>query len=213
LKAKGPDVDWKGVGKTQLTPEYIQKKAASVADQQFEHMVRRGKSQTATLVTYNLPPADVDALREGMQTQVDARVEKLREELKRVDPQAHERTAGLRVGVGVTTQSSLVPKVKAATVTTASFAAPIVFEWIWGAGREATMEFVVGVKNKPAGTVTQEEIAEMAEVGFNLVGVDDTTHRLIWEKSADRVLVDFVWNAIHIPEIIMSSGQRGIPMT
>lgn len=207
LKKKGPDVDWKGVGKTEITPEYVQKKATSIGGQQFEHVVRQGKSQTAVVVTYNLPESQVDALREGLQPKVAARVEQLKEALKASNPADYKRVAHLRVGVGVTTVGSLMPKVKAATVTTASVAAPIVFELLWGAGRAETMEFVVAVMNKPAGSVTQEDIEAMDAVGYQLIGVDDQTHRLKWEKNFDRRVVDFVWNAMHIPDIAMRSMQ------
>jgi hypothetical protein len=207
LKRLGPDVDWKGIGKTEITPEYLQKKAVGIADQQFEHARMRGKTQTAVGVTYNLSPEDTSKLRGELQTRVSDRIEALKEALRTSDPVEYERVKNLKVGVGVTNLTSLT-RLKAGATTTASVAAPLIAEVVWSAGREVTMDFVVSVMNKPAGTVTQQDIKEMEEVGYHLVGADDKTHRMIWEKSADRAIVDFVWNVIHIPDMVMRSMNQ-----
>ncbi len=98
--------------------------------------------------------------------------------------------------------------VKAAGVNTLSVAGPMLFQMLWEHGREVTLDFAVGVQNKRSGTVTQSEIEQMNEIGYEVSGVDDKSHRLVWEKTWDRKVVDFVWNLTQVPKAVMISMQR-----
>ncbi|CAN5782747.1 hypothetical protein BH18ACI4_BH18ACI4_20010 [soil metagenome] len=97
--------------------------------------------------------------------------------------------------------------VKSAAATTAGIAAPLIAQVVWEHGRDVTNQFIVDVMNKRAGTVTQTEIEQMEELGFVLSGVDDKTHRLAWDRTGDRVIVDFLWNVTQIPNRLIQAAN------
>jgi RHS repeat-associated protein len=63
------------------------------------------------------------------------------------------------------------------------------------------------IVNKRAGTVTQEEIEWMEFNGWTVKGVDDKAHKLIWEASLARVIMDRVWLFLHIPDILQANRE------
>jgi RHS repeat-associated protein len=95
---------------------------------------------------------------------------------------------------------------------TAKAIAPMVATEAWGYFREQTMDEVCRIKNKAAGTVTPEEIQWMEDVGYVNTGVDDSSHRLTYEKTFDRKIVDLAWNLLHVPDIVIRSMQYQSPI-
>jgi RHS repeat-associated protein len=125
-KRVGPDVDWKGVGKTEAPAKYVSEKAIKTIDQQFDHMTVSKKSQTALLVTYNLAEKEVNALRAGIQKSGAARFGELMDALKGLNYKLYKelKDKQLKIGLGVTTLQSLTKLTAAAAKQTAKSLLP-----------------------------------------------------------------------------------------
>lgn len=107
FKEEGPDVDSKASGRKGIDSDYLDKKAREIADQQFEHVKLRGKSQTALVVAYNKTAGEVNKMRAVLQRKVTARIGKHMDALKVLNPKLWERVKDLKVGLGVTTIEKL----------------------------------------------------------------------------------------------------------
>jgi hypothetical protein len=108
------------------------------------------------------------------------------------------------------TTSATCGRLRSVARTTGSVAkavAPMIATEIWCYARDLTMDEVCRIMNKPAGTTTQDEIQWMEDHGYVNTGVNDRTHRLEYEKTWDRELVDRVWLFLHIPGIVMRSME------
>lgn len=129
LKEKGPDIDWKGSGKPEVTSKYISDKAKEIADQQFTHMTVRGKSQTVVVVSYNKTKEQVDLMRKQLQAEVSARIGELKDALKGLDHSLYKKVKDLKVGVGVTTIEKVTEVTKKVMQSKAAMKALSLVNW------------------------------------------------------------------------------------
>jgi RHS repeat-associated protein len=178
-------------------------------------------AEVSSLENMSSPDKQMQAMRDAEAIQRGLVIGDKKTGLYKITSRFEAATVGVQGGMVEGTSGSLASKDVASSSTSsvaggklgskltggAKALAPMLFQLIWDHEHLSVHAQALEIENKRSGTVTQEEIEWMESAGWTLKGSDEKTHRLIWESSLEREIVDRVWLFLHIPDILMAHEE------